>query len=410
MTVPHNAQAPRLADLAPAGQPQNSGYPAAAMNPVTPPRGGVIREASQEITSGLIALPLNKLLAYLIQENGSDLHVQGGQVARIRVHGDLKPVNGLAPISDESIMQTIKDLLVTSERWEGFLESGNVDLSYALDERARFRVNAFRTLGRHGLIMRVIPTRIMTADEQSLPRHVRETSAFPRGLVLVTGPTGSGKSTLLSGIIDEANKRRHSHILTLEDPIEFTHKPIKASITQREIGIDTATFATGLRAALRQDPDIILVGEMRDYETAAAALQAAETGHLVFSTLHTESAAQAVDRIVDMFPSDQQNQIRVMLAETLKMIVTQTLVKRKDGHGRVAAREILVFTSAVKNLVRQGKTAMIASELQSGKSAGNQSMTKALADLCIENTISYEAGLALAPNQSEYMQQTGRTR
>ena len=334
-------------------------------------------------------LNIDDLLQQTVALGASDLHITVGSAPAVRLRGHLARLDGYLPFDGESTRALLYRIL-SSEQQKHLELQRQIDLAYEVPGLARFRVNVYFQREALGAAFRQIPTDIKTLEELGLPSSLHELGTKPRGLVLVTGPTGSGKSTTLAAIIDEINRTRADHILTIEDPIEFVHKHKNCIVNQREIGIDALSFADGLRAALRQDPDVILVGEMRDLETIATALTAAETGHLVFATLHTQDAAQTVDRIVDVFPPDQQQQVRVQLSVALQGIVTQQLLATADGQGRIAACEVLVPTPAVRNLIREGKTHQIYSALQTGGQFGMQTMDSALAQLVREQKITRE--------------------
>lgn len=352
-------------------------------------------------------ITLDRLLTWMIETGASDLHLAAGQPPRVRTHGHLEPIPNIGPIPEPHLRSMLYALM--NERHRATFEAHkDIDLAYALGQRARFRVNVFSQRGRIGSVLRAIPTRIMTAEEMNLPKVLTDLASLPRGLVLVTGPTGSGKSTLLAAIVDLANRTRKSHIVTIEDPIEFTHETKMSTVTQRQVGEDTDSFATGLRAVLREDPDIILVGEMRDLETTRAAIEAAETGHLVFATLHTKSAPESVSRIVNQFPDETQNQIQATLSSCLEAIVTQTLVRTADGAGRVPAREVMVFSYDVRNLIRQGKLEQLPSVLQSGADRGMHTLDADLARLFNEGTISWETACEAASSLDELKRRTNR--
>lgn len=315
---------------------------------------------------------IDQFLKVLVEKGGSDLHLTTGSPPVMRLHGHLQPFNfrELTPRDMEALVYEIM-----SPEWRArFQETLDFDFAYEIPEVSRFRVNVFWQRKGLGAVFRTIPTRIRSADDLGLPAVVRNLCQLSKGLVLVTGPTGSGKSTTLAAMIDLINNTRQDHILTIEDPIEFTHPNRKCLVNQREIGASTRSFANALRAALREDPDVILVGEMRDRETIELGITAAETGHLVFGTLHTNSAPKTVDRIIDVFPTDQQEQIRSMLAESLRGVISQLLLRTKDGKGRVAAQEIMVGTSAISNLIRENKLHQIPSIIQTGKKDGMQLM------------------------------------
>jgi twitching motility protein PilT len=336
---------------------------------------------------------VDELLRRTKEMDASDLHLTPGSEPVVRVRGQLERLDNYEKLTPE----TVRDLLyrILSTEQQKILETRrSVDLAYSLPGVARFRVNVFFQRGAIGAALRTIPAEIKSLDELGLPEHIGTLADIPRGLVLVTGPTGSGKSTTLATLIDMINRARREHILTIEDPIEFLHWHRNCIVNQREIGTDATSFADGLRAALRQDPDVVLVGEMRDLETISTALTAAETGHLVFATLHTQSAPQTIDRIIDVFPAEQQHQVRIQLAGTLQGIVTQNLVPTADGRGRIAALEVLVPDDAVRNLIRQGKIEQIYSVMQTGTARGLQTMEQALADLVLRNVITREVAFS----------------
>jgi twitching motility protein PilT len=334
-------------------------------------------------------LSIDALLERMVALDASDLHVTAGTAPCVRVHGTLQPVEGAEPLTPEDTHQLLYRILSTEQQKNLEVER-QIDMAYSIPGLARFRVNVFFQRGALGAAFRLIPAQIKTLEELGIPPTLHE----PRGLVLVTGPTGSGKSTTLAALIDEINRKRSEHILTIEDPVEFVHRHKKCIVNQREIGPDATSFANALRAALREDPDVILLGEMRDLETISTAITAAETGHLVFATLHTQSAPSTVDRIIDAFPAAQQEQIRVQLAATLEGIVTQALLRTADGAGRVAALEILYPDDAVRNLIRQGKVEQIYSVMQTGTSKGMQTMEQSLADLTLRRVINLDAALS----------------
>jgi len=308
------------------------------------------------------------------------------------VHGSLVPVEGSEKWSPEKVSSALRSVL-TPPQEAVFDEVLELDLAFPLSATARFRVNLYQQRDSMGGAFRMIPTEIMPLEDLGVPDSVAQFAALPRGLVLVTGPTGSGKSTTLAALIDRVNRTRAEHIMTVEDPIEFLHKNRRAIVNQREVGSDTHSFAAALKHVLRQDPDVILIGELRDLETVSVALTAAETGHLVFATLHTQSASQTVDRVIDVFPPFQQGQVRTQLASTLKGVVCQTLVKSADGRGRVVASEILVSTPAIANLIREGKSYQIPTALQAGRALGMQTMDQHLAELVRAGRITLEAAM-----------------
>lgn len=312
----------------------------------------------------------------LIELGGSDLHLSQGQPPKVRVHGSIKPISD--QILDKHLMETMMREICDTRAWERYAEKGDLDFAYEMDADNRFRCNYLRQQHGYGCVFRIIPTKIASLEQLGIPQVVKEFGHMRSGLVLVTGPTGSGKSTTLAALLDYINTNFRRHIITIEEPIEFVHRNKKSIITQREVPIQTPTFADGLRAALREDADIVLVGEMRDLETIALALTAAETGLLVFGTLHTNNARKTVDRIIDVFPSDQQSQVRTMLAASLKGVVAQLLMKKADGKGRAAVNEILVSNPAVSAIIREGATQKLYDVIIGGKSQGMQFMDEAI--------------------------------
>lgn len=352
-------------------------------------------------------ISLVRCLETMLAMEASDLHLTVGAPPTVRVHGSLRPIPG-APRLDGPALQRIIYAILTQQQREVFEEKLELDFSFALPGRARFRVNIYMQRESVGAAFRVIPFEIKNLSSLGIPPVVESFSSLPRGFVLVTGPTGSGKSTTLAALIDIANTTRHDHIMTVEDPIEFLHRHRNCLVNQREVGTDTHSFAEALKHVLRQDPDIILVGEMRDLETISVALTAAETGHLVFATLHTQDAAQTVDRIIDVFPPHQQQQIRQQLAGTLQGIVCQTLCKTADGRGRVAAVEVLVATPAIRNLIREGKTHQIYSSMQAGAQFGMQTLDQHLAELVRNHKITHELGAEKCHHVEDFLRLTGR--
>ena len=336
---------------------------------------------------------IDDLLRRAHELEASDLHITPGSEPVVRIRGRIERLNEFAKLSPDVTRELVYRILSTTQQ-KTLETKRSVDLAYSLPGVARFRVNAFFQRQTIGAAFRTIPSEIKSLDELGLPPVLAELASKPRGLVLVTGPTGSGKSTTLAAMIDLINRTRSEHILTIEDPIEFLHWHRGCVVNQREIGGDATNFADALRAALRQDPDVILVGEMRDLETISTALTAAETGHLVFATLHTQSAPQTIDRVIDVFPAEQQDQVRVQLSGTLQGVVTQALVPTADGRGRVAALEVLIPDDAVRNLIRQGKIEQIYSGMQTGTERGMQTMEQALAHLVLRHVISRDEALA----------------
>jgi len=345
-------------------------------------------------------LSVDELLREAYELGASDVHITADAPPMFRIHGDLKPARE-APLSPLQTLELVKQL-VTEEHYDHFLASGDYDGAYGLEGIVRCRVNAFRQRGNASLTIRLIPEKIPSIDALGLPSIALEMIKKPQGLLLVTGPTGSGKSTTLAAMIDHINRTRREHIITLEDPIEFIHANRNCIVNQREAGKDTVSFAAGLRAALRQDPDVILLGEMRDLETISTAITAAETGHLVFATLHTADAPQTIDRMIDVFPSAAQQQIRVQLASVLLGVIAQRLLPRQDGQGRVAAMEVLVNTPAVANLIRSEKVHQIRSMMQTGKSLGMQTMEMALRELLQQRMISMDTAKEALMYQTEW--------
>jgi len=331
-------------------------------------------------------MDITQLLAFSVKNKASDLHLSAGLPPMIRVHGDVRRIN-IDPLQHKQVHAMVYDIMNDTQRkvYEDTLEC---DFSFEVQGLARFRVNAFHQNRGAGAVFRTIPSKILTLQQLNCPPIFTELAVKPRGLILVTGPTGSGKSTTLAAIIDHLNESHYGHILTLEDPIEFVHESKKCLVNQREVGPHTMSFANALRSALREDPDCILVGEMRDLETIRLALTAAETGHLVFGTLHTSSAAKTVDRIVDVFPAAEKEMVRAMLSESLQAVISQSLCKLKDGSGRVASHEIMIGTSAIRNLIRENKIAQMYSAIQTGQGQGMQTLDQNLTDLVRRNVIS----------------------
>ena len=335
------------------------------------------------------------LLSFGVEQGASDCHLSAGEPAMLRVHGDLKKLDG-AVLSADEVHALIFDIMNDSQR-KTFQETLECDFSFALGETARFRVNVFMQRKGEAAVFRTIPTKVLTLEELGMPPILKQLCEKEKGLILVTGPTGSGKSTTLAGMVDYLNESFEGHILTVEDPIEFVHKSKKCLVNQRELGPNTRSFANALRSALREDPDIILVGEMRDLDTIQLALTAAETGHIVFGTLHTSSAPKTVDRVIDVFPPSQQSQIRAQFAESIEAVITQTLCKKKGG-GRVPALEILTGTTAVRNLIREGKIHQIPGTMQVSQKDGMQTMDMALTSLVNRGLVTREEAQSKSMN------------
>jgi twitching motility protein PilT len=330
-------------------------------------------------------MDISELLAFSVKNKASDLHLSSGLPPMIRVHGDVRRIN-LPPLDHTEVHAMVYDIMNDSQRKQ-FDEHLECDFSFDLPGLARFRVNAFNQDRGAAAVLRTIPSRVLSLEELQAPRVFADFSTRPRGLVLVTGPTGSGKSTTLAAMVDHVNNTLYGHILTIEDPIEFVHEPRKCVINQREVGPHTLSFSNALRSALREDPDVVLVGELRDLETIRLALTAAETGHLVFGTLHTSSAAKTIDRVVDVFPAAEKEMVRAMLSESLVAVISQALLKLKDGSGRVAVHEIMVGTSAIRNLIRENKVAQMYSMIQTGSQFGMQTLDQSLLELVRRNVI-----------------------
>jgi twitching motility protein PilT len=346
-------------------------------------------------------MEISELLAFSVKNKASDLHLSAGLPPMIRVHGDIRRIN-VPPLDHQAVKGMIYDIMSDAQR-KAYEEHLEADFSFELPDIARFRVNAFNQYRGGAAVFRTIPSKVLTLEELEAPRIFKEIADTPRGIVLVTGPTGSGKSTTLAAMIDYVNEKEFGHILTIEDPIEFMHKSKKCLINQRELGPHTHSFANALRSALREDPDVILVGEMRDLETIRLALTGAETGHLVFGTLHTSSAAKTIDRIVDVFPAAEKEMVRAMLSESLRAVISQTLLKKKDGSGRVAAHEIMIGTPAIRNLIRENKIAQMYSSIQTGQSLGMQTLDQSLMDLVRRNMIDTAQARSVAANKDSFL-------
>ena len=346
-------------------------------------------------------LSLSELLHKLSELGGSDLHITTGIAPLVRVHGEIRPLDGYRPLTSSETKQLAYSVLTDAQKHR-FEENLELDFSFGVKGLSRFRANIFNQRGAVGAVFRAIPYEIKSFEELGLPQVVKELCNKPRGLVLVTGPTGSGKSTTLAAVIDKINKERHEHILTIEDPIEFLHNHKSCIVNQREVNADTHGFAQALRTALRQDPDVVLVGEMRDLETIESALRIAETGHLTFATLHTNSAVSTINRIIDVFPSMQQAQVRAQLSLTLEGILCQTLLPKADGRGRALAMEILIPNSAIRNLIREDKVHQIYSMMQTGQDIhGMQTFNQSLATLFHKRQITRETAMQRSSNVNE---------
>jgi twitching motility protein PilT len=339
------------------------------------------------------------LLEEVVKRKASDLHLQVGLPPMIRTDGALIPVAGADVLSDEAV-ETLIFAILDEDQKQILLKDKEFDFSFAFGELGRFRVNAFHERGNLAAALRLIPNEILTIEQLGLPPIVNKFADYPRGLILVTGPTGSGKSTTLAAMVHKINMERADHIITIEDPIEYTHRSKKSVIVQREVHYDTYSFSAALRSALRQDPDVVLIGEMRDLETIASAITIAETGHLVFATLHTNSAAQSIDRMIDVFPPHQQPQIRSQLSNILMAVASQRLIPQIGG-GRIAAAEILIATPAVRNSIREGKTHQLEAVIQTGSEFGMQSMDKTLVNMVHNGTISYDDARSVAVDIEE---------
>ncbi|RKX99627.1 type IV pili twitching motility protein PilT [Candidatus Poribacteria bacterium] len=347
-----------------------------------------------------MGIDAEKILRMAVEREASDIHIKVGRPPALRIDGELIPIDSFPPLTEEDVEEFINQI-TTDEQRELLKERKELDFAFGIERLARFRVNIFRQRGTLAAALRLIPFKVKSIKELNLPPVVAELAMKPRGLVLVVGPTGSGKSTTLAAMIDHINSNARKHIITIEDPIEFWHEDKLSYISQRQVGQDTDSFYDGLKYALREDPDVILIGELRDLETIMAAISAAETGHLVLATLHTTSAAQTVDRIIDMYPAQQQHQVRLQLSMTLQGVLSHTLVPRKDGRGRVLALEIMVATPAIRSLIREGKTHMIEAQIQTGAEYGMQTRDQALRKLYLDGLISYETALEFATNPEE---------
>ncbi len=345
-------------------------------------------------------MEIAELLAFSVKNKASDLHLSAGLPPMIRVHGDVRRIN-VPALDHKAVHSMVYDIMNDGQR-KFYEENLEVDFSFEVPNLARFRVNAFVQNRGAGAVFRTIPSKVLTLEELNAPTIFKEISDQPRGIVLVTGPTGSGKSTTLAAMIDYVNDKEFGHILTVEDPIEFVHQSKKCLINQREVGPHTLSFNNALRSALREDPDVILVGELRDLETIRLALTAAETGHLVFGTLHTSSAAKTVDRIIDVFPAAEKEMVRSMLSESLRAVISQTLLKTKDGTGRIAAHEIMIGTPAIRNLIRENKIAQMYSSIQTGQNVGMQTLDQNLTELVRRNVVAVGEARTKAMNKDAF--------
>ncbi|PSO47404.1 MAG: type IV pili twitching motility protein PilT [Actinobacteria bacterium QS_8_72_14] len=409
---------PRLAPAAAAPSPAGAGEEAGPQHsePNADNAGGTPTPPSSEPPSPQgpllsyeegTSVELDDVLMELVKRGGSDLHLTAGVPPVLRQHGELVQLEEYPINTPDELRKMIYGILTQRQR-EEFENQLELDISYSVPGHARFRVNVFQQRDSIGAVMRVIPFEIKPLEELGMPERIRDFAYLPRGFVLVTGPTGSGKSTTLASVIDVANRERAHHIMTVEDPIEFLHRHKLSVVNQREVNGDTWSFATALKHALRQDPDVILVGELRDLETIQVALTAAETGHLVFGTLHTQDAPQTIDRLIDVFPPHQQEQIRVQLAGALQGVVCQQLLRTPDGSGRVAACEVMIATSAIRALIREGKTHQMYSSIQSGKKDGMVTMDQSLAELVRANEVTYDEALERCNNVADFNRLSGR--
>lgn len=351
-------------------------------------------------------MDIEELLIYATQSKASDLHVTVGTTPIVRINGILTPVEGTPMVAPEDTRQYVEHI-VTGRHIEELKQTGQTDFSYVIQNIGRYRVNVFKQRNSYAIVARTVTIKIPTFEQLGLPEILKEFTKLRKGLVLVTGPTGSGKSTTLAAMIDIINRTRKEHIITLEDPIEYLHKHYNSIVNQREIGVDSDSYSNALRAALREDPDVILVGEMRDLETIGIAITAAETGHMVFSTLHTIGAAKTIDRIIDVFPPHQQPQVKVQLAAVLQGVVSQQLLHKKDGQGRCAALEIMRVTPAIRNLVREGKTHQIDNSIQTGNRLGMQTMNASLVSLYRLGSITMDDVMSYCTDQDEIRKLVG---
>ncbi|MGK9449769.1 type IV pilus twitching motility protein PilT [Acidithiobacillus caldus] len=345
-------------------------------------------------------MDITELLTFAVKNNASDTHMSAGLPPMLRIHGDIRHLN-VEPLDAKTVHAMIYDIMNDAQR-KWYEENLEIDFAIDLAGVARFRVNAFNQDRGPAAAFRTIPAKVLSLEDLNAPKVFKDIINVPRGLVLVTGPTGSGKSTTLAAMVDHINQQRADHIITIEDPIEFLHTPKKCLINQREVGPHTHSFANALRSALREDPDVILVGELRDLETMRLALTAAETGHVVFATLHTSSAPKTIDRIVDSFPGGEKDMVRAMLSESLRAVISQTLLKTADGKGRVAAHEIMIANPAIRNLIRENKIAQMYSVIQTGQNQGMQTLDQCLADLVRAHRITREEALRRVQNKDSF--------
>jgi twitching motility protein PilT len=355
----------------------------------------------------MTTLNLQALLAEMLDRKASDLHLTAGERPKLRVDGEIVSANCVEDVLTPKDTLSLAYSVLTENQKKRFELEDELDFSFGIQNLARFRGNVFKQRGCVAMVLRMIPFNVLTFDDLGLPAVVAQLADRPRGLVLVTGPTGSGKSTTLAAVIDRINKSRKGHIITVEDPIEFIHAHQGCIVNQREVGTDTPSFASALKYALREDPDVILIGEMRDLETIAAALTIAETGHLALATLHTNSAAETINRIIDVFPSNQQSQVRAQLAFVLEGVITQTLLQKASGIGRVMAAEIMVATPAIRALIREDKVHQIYSAMQAGKKYGMQTMSDALYQLYVQRLVSRDECLRVVQDRNEFLRMIG---
>jgi twitching motility protein PilT len=342
-------------------------------------------------------MDISELLAFSVKNGASDLHISSGEAPMIRINGDMTKIK-MPAIEDKQVQAMVYDIMNDDQR-KHFEEFLDLDFSFALGDIARFRVNCFWQNRGMSAVFRTIPTEVLTLEQLNAPELFKELAMMPRGICLVTGPTGSGKSTTLAAMLDYRNEQEKGHILTVEDPIEFVHHTKNSLVSQREVGPHTKSFASALKGALREDPDVILVGEMRDLETISLALSAAETGHMVFGTLHTSSAPKTIDRIIDVFPAAEKDMVRAMLSESLRAVISQSLLKTADGKGRIAAHEIMLGNPAIRNLIRENKLAQMVSVMQTGQREGMQTLDMCLQELVRKRKITQEAALEKAQNK-----------